>query len=252
VRAIAAALMSARRRRNANPILALAPDAWWDASDAATITDAGAGKVSSLLDKSGNSHHMLQTVAGNRPTTGTRTQNGLNVIDFVRASAQFLDAGDVMDLGANGFSIFGVVKFDDTSGSSPWGKNVAGTTDGRYGLIRTGGNLLGIYDEGATVAGTVSRSDSSTACRQISQILTRDGASSTHDLIRDGGIGTQSFTDVATAWDTTAPWRLGRYGISTAFDFDGFIAEVIVFLRTVTSDERDAVQAYLKAKWGTA
>jgi hypothetical protein len=63
---------------------------WWDASDAATITDAGSGKVSQWDDKSGNGRHVTQASPGNRPTTGIRTINGLNAIDFVRANNQAL------------------------------------------------------------------------------------------------------------------------------------------------------------------
>ena len=55
---------------------------WFDASDAATITDAGAGAVSAWNDKSGNARHVTMATATYRPLTGTRTINGRNVIDF--------------------------------------------------------------------------------------------------------------------------------------------------------------------------
>ena len=54
--------------------------AWWDAADASTITDAGAGAVSAWADKSGLGHTL--TEGTNRPITGTRTINGRNVLDF--------------------------------------------------------------------------------------------------------------------------------------------------------------------------
>lgn len=57
---------------------------WLDASDAATITDVGSGKVSLLADKAGSTD-FAQTDAAQRPTTGTRQQNDLNVIDFAEA-----------------------------------------------------------------------------------------------------------------------------------------------------------------------
>jgi hypothetical protein len=55
--------------------------AWYDASNAASITSSG-GAVSQLADLSGNGYHLTQATAGAKPTTGTRTQNGLNVLDF--------------------------------------------------------------------------------------------------------------------------------------------------------------------------
>ena len=54
---------------------------WLDAGDASTITETG-GAVSQWDDKSGNAHHVSQATAGAEPTTGTRTQNGRNVLDF--------------------------------------------------------------------------------------------------------------------------------------------------------------------------
>lgn len=51
--------------------------AWYDASDASTITDT-AGAVSRWNDKSGNGHDITDISA----TTGTRTLNGRNALDF--------------------------------------------------------------------------------------------------------------------------------------------------------------------------
>lgn len=222
---------------------------WLDASDASTITDAGGGAVSQWSDKSGNAHHFTQPVAGNRPTTGTRTQNGLNVIDFVRASAQFLDGGDVLDLGANAFSIFGVVKFDDTTSSTLWGKHLVGTTDGRYGMARLSGSLYSIYDSDASATGFVTVTDSSTSARLLGQVLTRNGASSSNVLHRGATTDTTSFTDTATSWNISHPWRIGRYSTWTSFDLDGFVGEIIMLLRAATSDEVTAIKNYLTTKW---
>lgn len=61
--------------------LSLSPALWLDASDTATITSSG-GSVSQWDDKSGNNHHVTQSTAGAKPTTGSATQNGLNVLSF--------------------------------------------------------------------------------------------------------------------------------------------------------------------------
>jgi hypothetical protein len=52
---------------------------WWDAADTATITDT-AGVVTQIDDKSGNARHFVDGTSG--PITNSRTQNGLNVLDF--------------------------------------------------------------------------------------------------------------------------------------------------------------------------
>jgi hypothetical protein len=56
---------------------------WFDASDARTVyQDPMTGTVSRWDDKSGNGYHAVQGTGSNQPNTGTRTINGLNVIDF--------------------------------------------------------------------------------------------------------------------------------------------------------------------------
>ena len=75
-------------------------DAWYDASDAATISATGA-LVDQWNDKSGNGYH-LTAAGGNRPSTGTRTQNSLNVID-ADGTNQMEVSGVVMN---TSFSIF--------------------------------------------------------------------------------------------------------------------------------------------------
>lgn len=54
-------------------------DMWWDASDTTTITATGSN-VTLLADKSGRGNDL--TPNGVEPVTGTRTVNGLNVLDF--------------------------------------------------------------------------------------------------------------------------------------------------------------------------
>jgi hypothetical protein len=57
----------------------LSPVAWWDASDASTITITG-GKVSQWDDKSGNGWHLSQGTAGRRPSIASGAQNGLDAM----------------------------------------------------------------------------------------------------------------------------------------------------------------------------
>src|SRR5207253_147257 len=75
-----------RRRAQSVPVAFTPTDiagcqAWYDPSDLASITSSG-GAVSQLNDKSGNARHLTQATGSLQPITGTRTQNGLNVIDF--------------------------------------------------------------------------------------------------------------------------------------------------------------------------
>jgi hypothetical protein len=60
---------------------------WYDASDPLTITSSGSA-VSQWNDKSGKGQHLTQGTGAAQPKTGTRTLNGLNVLDC--------DGGDSM------------------------------------------------------------------------------------------------------------------------------------------------------------
>lgn len=61
---------------------------WLDAADTSTITLNGL-TVSQWNDKSGNNRHAAQATAAAQPTSGTKTINGLNAIDF-DGSSDFL------------------------------------------------------------------------------------------------------------------------------------------------------------------
>ena len=61
----------------------LAPTAWFDASNAASITTVGtAGHVSQWNDLSGHGYNVTQATDAARPITGTATVNARNVIRF--------------------------------------------------------------------------------------------------------------------------------------------------------------------------
>lgn len=229
-------------------VLSLTPALWLDASDASTIT-ASSGAVSQWSDKSGNTRHFTQSGSG-KPVTGTRTQNGLNVIDFTSSSSQFLDGGDILDMGTGAWTCFSVVAFDTANGYGPWGKNVSGSDSGRYGLFRDGGRLYVASKVGADGGGSVSVADSSTAARVITGVYQRTGSAVLKIRVNGSQTSSTTWTDDGANRDTTAPWRVGRYGTSGLY-FDGIVAEIILVMRTATSDEITATESYLASKWGT-
>jgi len=62
------------------------------------------------------------------------------------------------------------------------------------------------------------------------------------------GSGGESLMDVGVYGSTSNPLSYG--GIAEQEPFTGWIAEVLVFNRALTNTERDAILAYLRAKWG--
>lgn len=99
-----------------------------DASDAATITQSG-GAVSQWNDKSGKNYHALQATGANRPLTGTRTVNGLNVIVADGSNDTMAAAsGTTSTLSGSGFFMFCVMEMISTSGG--WQVGYHGSNDG--------------------------------------------------------------------------------------------------------------------------
>ena len=87
-------------------------EAWYDASDSSTITEA-AGLVSLWNDKSTKGRNLIQGTGSLQPSTGTRTIGGVNALDFqadvISASSTFNLVGDfsivlVLEIDAHGNS----------------------------------------------------------------------------------------------------------------------------------------------------
>jgi hypothetical protein len=83
----------------------LSPYAWYKGT--VGVTDAGGGAVSQWNDSSGNARHLVQATAGSRPSTGTHSLNGHNVINF--AGNKFLALTSLSI--AQAFYVLAVVKF---------------------------------------------------------------------------------------------------------------------------------------------
>lgn len=80
----------------------------FDHTDTSTITQVS-GAVSAVATKSGHPVSVVQAASANKPVSGTRTMNALNVIDF-DGSDDFLDL-DITDL-AQPFTIMAVFQGD--------------------------------------------------------------------------------------------------------------------------------------------
>jgi len=115
---------------------------WLDASDASTITESG-GSVSQWDDKSGEDNHVSQATGSKQPTTGSRTQNGLNVLDFDNASGDTLRNTSPSGLSLSDIDIFAVVKRDDVDQSDRYVLTLNGS-----GTAQIRCNRFSEYSEG--------------------------------------------------------------------------------------------------------
>lgn len=201
---------------------------WWDASDATSITSSG-GAVSQWNDKSGNGYHV-STVAAVKPSTGTRTLNGMNVIDWPNTGGQNLSRTVAL---SQPLTVFAVIATDATNAAQHyWFADVTAYQEGTPSTWR-------LY------AGSVLNSGVSvdTSAHTMTSIF--NGASS--QLFKDGtqigatsNAGSTGITKISIGGGTitNAPW-------------DGLIAEVVLYTSALGASDRQSVESYLKAKWGT-
>jgi hypothetical protein len=242
--------------------LDLSPALWLDASDTATITASG-GSVSQWNDKSGNGRNVTQGTAAAQPTTGTRTLNGLNVLNF--------DGGDGL-VSANSFTEFRtnkavtvafVVITDRTNAAN---EGIVSADSGLYdfntGFVveRSTTNLqyaIGAGSGGGVSAYSVRRVANTTTTAML--VVTDVSASANTTgmsvnavaqslTIIDGTMATSSFLSTGSAAHRIGIGFRPSYG---SLHLDGAIAEVIVTASVLTAAQRSGLETYLRNKWGT-
>jgi hypothetical protein len=236
--------------------LELSPDLWLDAADTTTIT-ASSGSVSQWNDKSGNGRNFTQGTGGNQPTTGTRTLNGLNVLDF-DGTDDFLSGGNILNLGSGGVTMFLVTQLDvapTTGFRGIAGKGFFGSLAGRYFItwdLPLGGHCSFFQDTTSRVVASDPGSANRTNTFLLGQRIIRTSAL---ELWRNGSIVATIAGNNTTSYNPTNFWLIGAYtnsagtGAQAGTFMDGFFAEVIVFLRDLSAAEMGQVNEYLRSKW---
>lgn len=203
---------------------------WHDATDASTITSAGSGKVSQWADKSGNNHTFTQGTGANRPTTGTRTQNSLNVLDFNTGDRMAMSAFPSTEAQVN--TIYIAAAFDSTAGSQYMIDGIDAAN--RNGLLITSSNFTAL--SGAFL--THGAADTSFHIFKIvynggASVVGVDGSDTTGNA---GTQGTNGLT-IGAAYN----------GI---FGANGIIGEVLFFNDSLSAGDELSIETYL-ARWGT-
>lgn len=209
---------------------------WWDAADTATLTSSG-GAVLAWADKAGGAA-LAQNVAARQPTTGVRTLNGLNVLDF--DGADYLERA--IALPASGDVAFHMVLvIDSTSNAFEAVLAIKATNDFQIdaanpvqfdGRVNTAGIGPAVTLTGGPFAGAMI----------LSMVCDFTGAGTIELFFGGVSRGVTAYTtplDVAAALHVMTN-RSRNAGIN------GAVAELIVSGDTAS---REGYHAYLAAKW---
>jgi len=213
--------------------LDLSPTLWLDASDTGTITESG-GSVSQWDDKSGNDNHATEATAAYQPTTGTRTMNSLNVLDF--ASNRLQGTYDT----TLPCHIFAVAQLDATSAERSL---VDGKSSARRVIGTTAANEWKITN--SYLAGTTITGGSVDTEAYVFHAYFDNGASS--ELFVDS---VSIVSGDAGTSESVSGITIGSTYVFTLDPWDGIIAEIVIVSGTLTAEQISDTETYLANKWG--
>jgi hypothetical protein len=219
-----------------NGLIALLTTAWYDASDTSSITHV-AGSVSQWNDKSGNGFHLTQATGSRQPITGTRTLNGLNVLDF--QDAQVLSITSAMNNIGNGANTAFCVAMNDTTNSYDWYYN-ANSND--IGLNRNGSSIRALHSVAFTLNSLLLTAN--TDPHVVGHIRNGTNLSAFYD----GNVDT---ADAIAEDIAITNFNIGSEGNGGSNGLDGIIGSFIWFQFELTTAEMNQVGNMLKTKWGT-
>lgn len=214
-------------------------EAWYDASDAETITESG-GAVSIWEDKTINARHATQNNASARPTSGTRTIGGKNIIEFPNTSSQSLVIPTIDVIGKEVWSVFVI---DDHSST------------GSHLLLGGGGNVQIGVNSGTQKfrlwAATNPYSADTTSTANVPQSTPTVGGWLAHTDTKRFSINgvLQTTTDTYITARTLNATNIGRGQYAV---MDGAIGEIIITSGSLSTDDRQRMEGYLAHKWGLA
>jgi len=180
----------------------------------------------------------------NQATTGAATQNGKNVIDFDQTDFFIVPSG-VYTLANGANTTFCVFESDDTT-----------RLQVIFGLAEGGSSRLDLRT--TTTIGEISfqsrnASGGGIALGSVTEttfgVMMGRRSGTTQAIAYDGGAETTNASGVDEAGVDAA--SIGGFDESTTFGFDGRIAEIPSYNRSLTALEITKVNAYLSKKWAT-
>lgn len=218
---------------------------WYDASDAATITQSS-GLVSQWNDKSGAGNHLTQSNSSYRFTTGSHTINGKNVLFAATQQSSFNVPSGLYSLFNSDWTMF-FVKKNTVFSPDQW--YMSGFSGGYYGLfIPSGGGSVRALSKNGAFTNVSSVSVTNNTYQQSIGAFKESGYIT---AFADGVLGTPQAADNKTLTGSNV-LALGAFGSTGGTGISGDIAEVVIYNRSLTVAERAKVDAYLARKWGMA
>ena len=208
--------------------------AWFDADDAATITESS-GSVVAWADKSTEQNNATAVSA---PSIGSDTINGKNTVSFTETHGFSIADADSLTMGS-GFTLLYV------------GRNRS-SAEYRYFLSKQNYSVrhnLGDVVRLTLAGGFVNLAAANESQEQIAAFRVKPGAEFSY---WEGGalIGTSSSVPSLIA-DSSDPLYLGCLADSTS-GLKGYYGEFLIYNRPLSDAEINDIAGYLSDKWALA
>ena len=228
------------------------------------ITGANGSLVSAWPDSSGNSlPDATQTVTGNKPTLNTSGLNGHKTVDFGASSNTFLSlSGAALDLLKNkaAVSIFVALKMPNNltgDGTLLFFSKGTSATQSRLELKRYSGQSLAYtnnrFDAGnATPQAFYSPNITQGSLLDVQQYYAHNSASYYLEGQNNGGFasGPGGWDNLNSSNTSSLAATIGSTGAGASGWWQGSIAEILVYDRMLSTDERYTVNKYFKDTYG--
>ena len=240
---------------------------WLDASDATTITSV-AGSVSQWTDKSASAYAFTQAVSTDQPTTGTRTINSKNVLDFDGTSDYLYSTAAISTwkfLHSTVSTIFIVMQADASNAYHCVISTEAGSTS-RIGLnipLQSTAVIDAICDKGVPGSGVydaasgVSYNTSAMYATYKSDPANATAANRIQISKNAGSFGGgNALTNSPSTADSENSLTIGANldlfgGIRYPGGWmNGTIGEILIYNSALSGGDITSTQAYLATKWG--
>lgn len=215
---------------------------WWDTSDTGSITESG-GSVSQVNEQKGGVP-LIQATGSLQPTTGTRTQNGLNVLDF--------DGTEQLNMSGSGD--FAIAQPTNVTFISVHGVDVINNNnDGLWATTSAGNDYVFESDINSEFRGKV------TILNNANLVLSpfpNDGPSVYCLRFSRDELDTSAWVDGNVRGSTGSmnnnlgpACQIKIMTNKTTTRIDGFWSEMVV-LNDNTTETRQKLEGYLAHKWG--
>lgn len=215
---------------------------WLDASDSTTITKDASFNISQWNDKSGYSNNVTAT-GSNSPQLKYGGLNGRTAVSITAnrymQPASYTYASRVL-------TVFAVAKLHEYLPANGSGRLV--TMNQIPGVDYDAPGGVAIYNTGLTGISAYRNGALSTVSftRDSVYILCSQFTGTNHTMYRNGSAGS---TVASSTQFYARPTFLGYDGGGS---FYGECSEIIMYQRSLTTQERLDVETYLKVKWGIA